>query len=198
MYSLHYQSHLHTEVNGSNATFDHVTMHEPLAMLKISPLLTLPTELIIYVLSYLPIADILACQRLNRLFDCVVRQSVLLRYAIETKVAGVVDNPHAPLVLSERLENLRSREDAWASFTIKFRSLIPVPHVPSGIYDLTGGIYLLGNALVFDRLFTTAMSFLQLPSSPHVSPAWTRICVNHDIVDIGLAEQEHNLIGVLV
>jgi F-box domain len=163
-------------------------------------LLTLPTELLIHTLTFLPLPDLLSCKRVNRFIHSVVAQSVLLQYVIEAKAAGVEDNPRSTLTVSDRLALLRRREAAWAKFKINFHiRMPPLGQRPSGIYDLTGGVYLQGQAAssqTAGQQITTALNYVHLPSESQ-DTSWSKISICRDIVDIGLAMQEHNLIAVV-
>ena len=163
-------------------------------------LLTLPIELLIHTLTFLPLPDILSCQRVNQFIYNVVAQSVLLQYVIEAKAACVEDNPRSTLTVSDRLALLRRREAAWAKFKFNFHiRLPPLGQRPSGIYDLTGGVYLQGQAASSQNAgqqITTALNYMHLPSESR-DTSWSKISICREIVDIGLAMQEHNLIAVV-
>jgi hypothetical protein len=156
----------------------------------------LPTELLVHVLAQLPLVDLLTCQLINKHVRNTIQRSVLLQYSIATATAGVIDNPYCPLSISERLEALRKREHAWGNFVIGSRVPISVSGRPSGIYDLTGGIFLLGNAAIWDHRITTSIDYIRLPSSPP-PPPWSRLSIHRHIVDVGLAVYEHNLIAIV-
>jgi hypothetical protein len=67
-------------------------------------------ELIVRVLSLLPLVDLVSLQRVNRQWFAIIKNSQLLQYTIATQIAGVEDNPKARFSLSERLDLLRLRE----------------------------------------------------------------------------------------
>jgi hypothetical protein len=63
-------------------------------------------------------------------------------------VANSQDNPCLSLTTAEKLRALtgKSSKDAWAFLCPDFTTSIAVTHNQSGVYDLTGGVYLLSNS----------------------------------------------------
>jgi hypothetical protein len=166
------------------------------------PLLKLPLELVTRILSFLYIPDLVSCQLTDRFLFNVIKDSVLLRYLIATEAACVEDNPHCNLSLSERLEQLKRREEAWSCCRIDFRREVPLQRKSTSIYDLTGGVYLLGDSrngdlTSFRRPLTTGLSYLTLPSLSSHEPTWSRLDIKRNIIDIGLAIHEHDLIAIV-
>src|SRR5882762_10056699 len=116
-----------------------------LCFLLTMALLNLPPELLIQILSELPSNDIIFSGLLvNRSLHYLIRNSSLLQYHIEAKHAGVEDNPQSTMANAERLEALRRSEYAWSHFAVGKRINLPVRYRSSGLYDLTAGIYVLG------------------------------------------------------
>jgi hypothetical protein len=70
---------------------------------------TLPTELIIDILSCLSLHDLTSC-RVNRHLNSIINSSERLQHKIDTAVAGVVDNPNSTLSLLERRDALARRQ----------------------------------------------------------------------------------------
>jgi hypothetical protein len=161
-------------------------------------LLNLPEELIIHILSYLSLRDLVASLHSTPLLHAIFAHSAVLQYTLQCQIAGVEDNPASSLTVSERFKRLQKREIAWSNFTPDYRKTIEVPHHPSGIYDLTGGIYLLGDNLAPGE-GTNAVNYVVLPgANPNEAETkWPRIDVGRDIIDIGLALQEHDLIALI-
>ncbi|TFK68369.1 hypothetical protein BDN72DRAFT_841846 [Pluteus cervinus] len=155
--------------------------------------LDLPTELQIYILSLLPFSCLPTLKLVSHSFQDLIQNAVILEYHQACFQAGMVPNPHCPLPISERLNTLREREDAWSHLSIDFTKMMMVPRAPSGIYDLTGGVYLLGTA---ER---KSLMVLRLPSTQAEANAlqWEVLDVGEPFIDIGLAVQEHDLVGVL-
>lgn len=160
--------------------------------------LDLPMEIIIQILLELPLPDLFACLRTNRLLFQGIRNSVPLQYWIETQIACVEDNPKSDLDLCERLAMLRHREHAWTHFDYNFIAPIPVRQKSSGIYDLTPNFYLLGDAADLDRSIHTAVRYVRLPSSiPSQEPSWSQINIGRCIIDFATAIEEHNLVALV-
>lgn len=157
----------------------------------------LPPELLIRILSFLTVPDLSSCLEVNVLFSVIIKESVLLQYLIATEIAGVRDNPNCTLDLATRLQRLDQRELAWSRFRPNFKTTIDIPHRPTGIYDLTGGLYLLGDGIPV----TKGLNCVVLPSTESGPPLnelkWTRTSVGRKIVDVGLALQEHDLVAVV-
>jgi hypothetical protein len=74
---------------------------------------TLPTELIIDILSCLALHDLTSCHRVNRHLNDIINSSERLQHKIDTAVAGVVDNPNSTLSLLERRDAFARRQKAW-------------------------------------------------------------------------------------
>ncbi|CAA7261285.1 unnamed protein product [Cyclocybe aegerita] len=160
-------------------------------MATTSRLLQLPPEIIIDILSYLSPHDLRSCQLTNREPHMLIRCSVLLQYKTALETAQAEDNPCSLAPYSEKIEDLRSSEEAWSMVKPKFAVSIPVKHHPSGIYDLTGGTYLLGNV---DR---KTLHYLKLPRTPYDDTRWRSVRVDRTIIDMGLCVFEHDLIAIV-
>jgi len=165
-------------------------------------LLQIPPELVLRILLYLSPHDIISCGRTCRmLYDlCSCPE---LRYVVQLERCAVIDDMYPGLGYPERLRVLESREEAWA--TLDFRGFVQVSlsFEPSGIYDFTGGVLILGmgpgpsNA---DRQPTVGYSYISLPSlsdSQDKTLEWRHCSLETEILDFGLAAHEHNLIAVL-
>ncbi|KAF8880290.1 hypothetical protein BD779DRAFT_1675988 [Infundibulicybe gibba] len=96
----------------------------------------------------------------------------------------------ATLLCFEKLQALARRELSWRKFQPDFVRSITVEHLPSGIYDLTNGIYFLG---ALDRL---SLYYLNLPALSSQTLTWSHIDTEHSIVDMGLAIHESDLIVI--
>ncbi|KAF9804393.1 hypothetical protein IEO21_09405 [Rhodonia placenta] len=170
----------------------------------------LPPELLAYILAYLPLPGLAACLSVNRRLHDIIVSDVLLQYIVELRAAGVENNssPSCRLTIADRLRMLRQREQAWECLEFGRITSIPVKHNPSGIYDLTGGLFLLGESRSPTRTGTDALHFVRLLSAISDSEEsegeyiaadakWSRIDLGAHIVDIGLAVQEHDLIAIV-
>jgi len=81
--------------------------------------LSLPTELIIIILSYLPAVELCAFQRTCHKIRCIVAESAHLQYILHAQINGVDDllPPHCPFF--ERLELLRCHEKSWSNLQLR-------------------------------------------------------------------------------
>lgn len=154
-------------------------------------LLDLPPEIIVGIICYLDIADIVSITRINRaLYD--IKNFQIIQYRFALHAAALEDSPDSNLVVAERLQLLQSREEGWGSLNVDFRRTIPIQHTPAGIYDMTGGIYFLGDAS------NKALHFCKLPSKPGDPATWSRIDIDRSLVDIGLVIYEHDLVAIVI
>jgi hypothetical protein len=157
-------------------------------------LLDLPNELVIQILSHLTHRDLIACQLSNRALYTAIKASVLLQFQIALTTFKATDNPSCSLSVSERLQALKGSEDAWIFLRKDFDRRIPVNFEVSGIYDLTGGVFLLGNAS------RTALHYIELPSSIEDNFEWKKIQLNPEegtIIDMGFCVHEHDLLAIV-
>ena len=169
-------------------------------------LLTLPDELIVYIAHLLSPRDLLhVLEVCSRLRD-VVKNNAALQYNVELFACGTIDNPSSRLVPAERLRILRTKEEAWRNLDLSERTVIPLNHHPSGIYDLTGGVLLLGerqanqSAVGTDNVHTVKLQSAfdrHDDNKPSSDPLWQKIDVGRQVIDVGLAIQEHDLIAIV-
>jgi hypothetical protein len=114
---------------------------------------------------------------------------------------GVNDDLRPGLCYPDRLRILERREKAWE--VLDFRKLVQVcvPFDPTGIYDFTGGAFLLGTRLYsVSRRPTIGYSYVSLPSfseEDQKEVQWMGLHLGIQILDVGLAVQEHDLIAAL-
>ncbi|KAG6840243.1 hypothetical protein C0991_007991 [Blastosporella zonata] len=154
-------------------------------------LLNFPPEIVIRILCFLDLPDLTSVSTTHSSLRAVVKASHGLQFRYAACNAGVEVNPNSNHVASERLSSLRLLEAGWSNFNIDFRKSISVKHKASGLYDLTGGICVLGDA---NR---QALHHVRLPSNPNDVVEWSKIHVDQEVVDFGLCLYEHDLIAVL-
>jgi len=156
-------------------------------------LLDLPFELLHQVLSLLSYLDLANCQLVNSDLNSVIRNSLRLQYNIALALAQAEDNPCSVASITQKLQDIKTSEAAWSSFQPKFIVSLPVKHRTSGIYDLSGGTYLLGNA---DK---KVLQYLRLPTKLDDPLDWYKVCVALDktIIDMGFCVFEHDLIAII-
>jgi hypothetical protein len=80
---------------------------------------TLPTELLILILSYLPVVELCAVQRTCHRIHNIVVESAHLQYILRSQINGVEDLLPPDCPFSERLELLRRHENAWSNLQLK-------------------------------------------------------------------------------
>ncbi|KAJ7099723.1 hypothetical protein C8R44DRAFT_810237 [Mycena epipterygia] len=166
-------------------------------MAESSPLFYLPPELLIRVLSFLPaLTDIHACRRTSRFFLHFINSSIELQYLMATFTAQVTDNPYSTAPISERIRALSARERTFGEGTPSWSSSIPVTFQPSGLYELSAGLFFLGEQQ------RQALRYIELPTVPIEEDAppqeWCRLAISPQsvIIDFGLAIEEHDLIVI--
>ncbi|KDR79274.1 hypothetical protein GALMADRAFT_137139 [Galerina marginata CBS 339.88] len=187
-------------------------------------LLSLPPEILVQILLHLAsessslLATELTCNYLHRL----IQGSLLLQYEVALAATQQVDNPLNLMTVREKMAWLEESESRWRVLNIdhdlgnddaareegvgrprketnRIRK-IKVAHVPSGIYDLTGGVYLLGDQP------RKALYWVKLPGREEIlndaEMKWNKIDVEEhgperNFVDIGLCIYEHDLIAIV-
>ena len=153
--------------------------------------LDLPFEIIHTIISLLPPIQLSTCQLVNKHLNAIISDSLSLQYTIALALAMADDHPCSMVPLSQKLENIRSSEAAWASLQPKFIASLPVRHRTSGIYDLSAGTYLMGDV---DRM---TLQYLRLPTRADDPLDWRRITVDKTIIDMGFCVFEHDLIAII-
>ncbi|KII91519.1 hypothetical protein PLICRDRAFT_38284 [Plicaturopsis crispa FD-325 SS-3] len=167
-------------------------------------LLSLPTELLVRIISLSTPTDTFIWQLTARHFRNLVKDSSELQYRIAAYAAGVIDNPRSRLSHAERLERLKARETAWSTLNVRSQTAIAVDYTPAGLYDFTRGVYfqaeegLLGTD---DKPLVTDLNYVVLPHSPSAEGqplSWSKIHSDHHIIDFGPCLQEHGLVALVV
>ncbi|KAF8880302.1 hypothetical protein BD779DRAFT_1763142 [Infundibulicybe gibba] len=155
---------------------------------------TLPTEVLTRVLSFLPGIDLESCKLINRDVRDTISSSALLRYIIAADLAGVEDNPHSNLSISEKSTMLAQRELSWRRFQPDFIQSINVDYPTAGIYDFTNGIYF---AAASNRPW---LHYLELPTVSSQALAWSHIQAgtHHTIIDMAISIYESDLIAIIM
>jgi hypothetical protein len=172
--------------------------------MALSSLLHIPPELICYILQYLSPHDIISCRRTCRALYDLCNDSPL-RYLVQMERAAVTDDMRPGLSYPERLRMLEQRERTWAMLDFRKSTQVCVPFESTGIYDFTGGAFLLGTRLYSaSRRPTVGYSYIFLPSlsdpdnaQHHQALEWRGLNLGIQILDVGLAVHEHDLIAAL-
>lgn len=155
----------------------------------------LPPEIWHEVLVYFDPLDLLHLRLVCHWMLDVLDSSSYAQYLIESFCAGVHDTLHSGLTYAERLSVLREREFAWRTVTPSRRFDVPIDFRASGLYDLTGGTFLLGRSNNPELVHTSGYSALGLPSvgDGEGKPKWKDLELGMDVVDFGLSVHEHDL-----
>lgn len=110
--------------------------HPPLPMYpshQRTRLLNLSTELLVQILSYLPVVDLFSVQRTCRKILHIVAGTTYLQYVIRTQINGVDDflPPSPDVPYTERLKLLRRHEESWNGLQFnkfaQFTTSVPHP-----------------------------------------------------------------------
>ena len=164
-------------------------------------LTSLPPELISCILQYLSPHDIISCRRTCRTLYNLCNDSKL-RYVVQMERCGVNDDLRPGLCYPDRLRILERREKAWEILDFQKPIQVCVPFDSTGIYDFTGGAFLLGTRLYSaSRRPTVGYSYVSLPSfseeENQQEVQWMGLNFGMQILDVGLAVHEHDLIATL-
>ncbi|KAF7342024.1 F-box domain-containing protein [Mycena venus] len=160
-------------------------------------LLDVLPELLVHIFSFLPNSALYEVQQTSRFLRDFIGSSVELQYQMAAETAQVTDNPTSPIPISERLRKLHAREEAFGEVEPSWKVSVPVNFQPTGLYELSAGLFWLGEGP------RRALRFLELPSQPlepgDPPPQWQRITLPSKesyIIDFGLAIEEHDLIAI--
>ncbi|KAK0461862.1 uncharacterized protein EV420DRAFT_1527704 [Desarmillaria tabescens] len=151
-----------------------------------------PPELVVAIFAHLTLSELITCQYVCRSFKDTITSSVQLQYQMALEKSGMIHNPNSGMCASDCLEMLKKREEAWTKFEPIFKRRIHVDHRETGIYEISGGTYFLGESK------RTSIPFLRLPSTPDGESEWDKLVVGCEIVDIGIALYEHDLFTAIV
>ncbi|KAN0135799.1 CNH domain containing protein [Lactarius tabidus] len=159
-----------------------------------------PPELIVSIVLYLSLHDITSFQRTCRKL-CDVCNDITLRYLVQMERSGVSDDLRPGLSYAERLLVLQRREEAWANLDFRKTVKVTVPFESTIIYNFTGGAVLLGTRLhITSRGSTIGFSYVTLPSLTSTEDQkleWRGLTLGIQILNVGLAVHEHDLIAAL-
>ncbi|KAG6808248.1 hypothetical protein H0H92_004748 [Tricholoma furcatifolium] len=158
---------------------------------KMAQFFDLPSEVIFRILCFLDLSELVSLSHTNSSLRAAVVNSPGLQFRFLAHDAAVKINQSSNHVASERLSALRRLEGGWLNMSIDFQTKIPVLHYPSGLYDLSAGVCVLGDT---DR---QTLHYCKLPSRETDAVEWKQIKVGCVMVDFGLSVYEHDLIAVL-
>ncbi|KDR68945.1 hypothetical protein GALMADRAFT_256419 [Galerina marginata CBS 339.88] len=153
----------------------------------------LPPEILIDIALYLDFTDVYSLQRTCRTVSRVIQTSLQLNYKTQLQIAGMLNNPLCSLPIADRLDMVRARERAWASFEYPFLSTPQLPHKSSGLYDITPGVCLVGK--VDEDSTTRSIQAVHLPHQVDDIRKWDIIHFDEEIIDFGTSIEENDLIA---
>ncbi|KAF9459891.1 hypothetical protein BDZ94DRAFT_985969 [Collybia nuda] len=153
----------------------------------------LPIELVIHVLCYLPLSDLASCQLTHSWLCALIRGSILIRFNKAIQAAGLDANPHyrRDRSIKDRLGLLARIERGWWDFNVEFARKVDVGCVPSGIYGLTDGMYVISDGEKH------ALQFCTLPETAEEETEWHRVEIDSEVIGVGMARHEHDLMAVV-
>lgn len=150
------------------------------------------------------LVDLLACTRVCKDFQQVFKDSTRLQYRIELEKAGMINNPYCTLPTPARLKMLREREHAWSHLDWEFITKnIDVPLESSPVHEVASGVAVLG-LLDLDMLEvgfgTRGFQSIELPSvaGEDLSTAWKTVDLGENILGLGMAVEEHDLLAYVI
>ncbi len=141
-------------------------------------LINLPPEIINSILDDLSPPDVAACRLSSKFLNSAIRESVMLQYKLALTRAFAEDCPSSYSLTIDKMKTLKSIESSWINMKSDFSRLIEVPLRQSGVYDLSGGVYLLSDSA------RTSLGYLRLPEREADAPQWEMHKVGKFIVDI--------------
>jgi hypothetical protein len=170
-------------------------------------LLSLPEEILLHILSLLPLRSLLAVDLTCRPLRALLSSSTLLQYSRQLQLTELTDLPSAPGLISDRLAAMRAHVDAWRTLSLRARPVhvhTPAPGVQSGIYDLSAGWLFLGACdpataeLPYRLTRIVHAARLPEPGAPAgQQPEWVKLDIRKDVVDIGVNVEELDLVVLL-
>ncbi|EAU92699.2 hypothetical protein CC1G_01744 [Coprinopsis cinerea okayama7 len=154
-----------------------------------SPLLTIPTELLIETLSFLDAASLCRCREVCRDLKTLVDSTSVLQYKIELYATGtessILDNRN----VASRLEKLKSYDKGWAQLAFSARDNIPMKR--GGVWELYGGVLAQNSRMgtfYFNRLPSTIRGIK--------AKAWTMEPPSFQVRDFGMDPSQDLLVMI--
>jgi hypothetical protein len=163
--------------------------------------LELPPEIFVEIfLEVHHLTDLLACKLVCRTFHQVFKDSTRLEYRIALERAGMINNSCCNLPTNTRIKMLRERERAWGHFDWKsFTTDIGVPQPSSPLHEVTSNAAVLGlmhTHIPGESVTTRGFQSAELASTGEgVSADWNMVDMGEDILDFGVAIEEHDLLA---
>ncbi|KAF8510132.1 hypothetical protein BU17DRAFT_55677 [Hysterangium stoloniferum] len=105
-----------------------------------SRLLSLPEEILIYILSLVGTPTLIRCALLCRQINNTIVETMLLTYQIELFSDGLADGQGCSLTLADRFSLLRSRRESWSKLGFHGTSF-PISSGIWNAYELVDGVF---------------------------------------------------------
>ena len=158
-------------------------------------LLDCPPELLVRIFAYLPLTSLRGLLVTSRALNNLISSSVLLQYILHLQSSAHSLYPSKSATsLINQLDVLKDAEERWQDWKYTGFNRLKVQHRPSGIYDLTSGIFILGEASDHMRP-TKGLRWVDLRLGKDL--VWNRFDLQIPIVDLGLNVLEWDLIAVV-
>ena len=158
-------------------------------------LLDCPPELLVRIFAHLPLTSLRGLLATSKALNNLISTSVLLQYLLhlESSAHSLYPSGSATSLISQ-LKVLTDTEARWQDWEYTGFKRLEVQHQPSGIYDLTSGIFILGEGSPLGRL-TVGLRWVDLRLGKDL--VWNRFDLRTPIVDLGLNALEWDLIAVV-
>jgi hypothetical protein len=158
-------------------------------------LLDCPPELLVHIFAYLPFTSLHDLLATSRALNNLVSTSVLLQYILHLQSSAHSLHPSTSTsTVIDQLKALTDSEKRWQDWDYDTHSRLEVEHRPSGIYDLTSGIFIIGEGSTLGRL-TVGLRWVDLRLGKDL--VWNRFDLQTPIVDLGVNVLEWDLIAVV-
>ena len=158
-------------------------------------LLDCPPELLVHIFAHLPLTSLRGLLVTSKALNYLISTSVVLQYILHLQSSANSLYPSGPTTsLMNQLEVLTDAEERWQDWEYTSFNRLEVQHRPSGIYDLTSGIFILGEGSTLGRL-TVGLRWVDLRLGGDL--VWNRFDLRTPIVDLGLNVLEWDLIAVV-
>lgn len=158
-------------------------------------LLDCPPELLVHIFAHLPLTSLRGLLATSKALKNLISSSVLLQYILHLQSSAHSLYPSgSSSSLVDRLKVLTDAEKRWQDWEYTSFNRLEVQHRPSGIYDLTSGIFILGEGSTLGRL-TVGLRWVDLRLGKDL--VWNRFDLQTPIVDLGLNVLEWDLIAVV-
>jgi hypothetical protein len=154
-----------------------------------------PPELLVHIFAYLPSTSLRSLRVASKALNDLISASVLLQFLLHLQTSAHSLYPSTSTSsLVDQLAVLTDSENRWQDWDYTSYNRLEVQHRPSGIYDLTSGIFILGEGSALGRL-TVGLRWVDLRLGGDL--VWNRFDLQTPIVDLGVNVLEWDLIAVV-